>query len=183
MLEQSLKNEIAVDEKELNAAKLTKAAASEEKATAEGNLAMSEKALSEAQTALQGLAADCQQKAADWEVSQKSRAEELEALTQARKIIAEKTGGAEGRAYGLLELSSGSRSTSVISGEVVDSLKKLGRGNGDVAMTQLALRVQAAVDMNAGPDVFSKVRGMISDMIDKLVAEAAEEADHKAWYA
>jgi len=181
MLEQSLKNEIAVDEKELNEAKQAKAAASEEKATAEGNLANTEKALAEAQSALQGLAGDCQQKAADWEVSQKSRAEELDALTQARKIIAEKSGGAESRAYGFLEIASGSKSTGAIAGTVVDKLKKLGRGNGDVAMTQLALRVQAAMDMNAGPDVFGKVRGMISEMIDKLVAEAAEEADHKAW--
>merc|ERR1719178_161718 len=30
-------------------------------------------------------------------------------------------------------------------------------------------------------DVFGKVKSMITEMIDKLVAEAAEEADHKAW--
>merc|ERR1719258_472456 len=46
---------------------------------------------------------------------------------------------------------------------------------------QLSLRVQAAFQMTSGADVFGKVRGMITEMIDKLVAEAAEEADHKAW--
>merc|ERR1719171_593479 len=35
--------------------------------------------------------------------------------------------------------------------------------------------------MSSGADVFGKVKAMITEMIDKLVAEAAEEADHKAW--
>ena len=35
--------------------------------------------------------------------------------------------------------------------------------------------------MSSGADVFGKVKSMITEMIDKLVAEAAEEADHKAW--
>jgi hypothetical protein len=56
----------------------------------------------------------------------------------------------------------------------------LGRRSGDVALSQLALRAKAAVEMGSG-DVFAKVRSMITEMIDKLVAEAAEEADHKAW--
>ena len=37
-------------------------------------------------------------------MSQKGRAEELEALTQARKIIAEKTGGATSRAYDFVQV-------------------------------------------------------------------------------
>ena len=40
-------------------------------------------------------------------MSQKGRAEELEALTQARKIIAEKTGGATSRAYDLIQVPGG----------------------------------------------------------------------------
>merc|ERR550514_2698059 len=48
-------------------------------------------------------------------------------------------------------------------------------------MTQLALRVQGATAMSSGADIFAKVRQMIQQMVDKLVADAAEEADHKAW--
>lgn len=48
-------------------------------------------------------------------------------------------------------------------------------------MAQLALRVQAATAMSMGADVFAKVRAMLQDLVDKLVAEAGEEADHKAW--
>merc|ERR1719377_352748 len=180
MLAQSLNNELKVDRKTLEDGKADKAAASEAKAQAEGDLAMQQKVVAESQAFLGDLANDCQQKAADWEVSQKSRAEELDALTRARKIIAEKTGASTGRAYDLIEVKAGSRARNVHATEVVDKLSALGRSHEDTALTQLALRASAAFQMGAG-DVFGKVRGMITEMIDKLVAEAAEEADHKAW--
>jgi len=178
MLAQSLENELSVDRKTLDGGKADKAAAEEAKAQAEGDLSMTQKVVAEAQAFLQDMANDCQQKAADWEVSQKSRADELEALTTARKIIAEKTGSSTGRAYDLIEVKSKARN--VHATEVVDKLTDLGRSHADTALTQLALRASAAFQMGAG-DVFGKVRGMITEMIDKLVAEAAEEADHKAW--
>merc|ERR1719169_40840 len=178
MLAQSLKNELAVDGKALDGAKAAKASASEIKATAEADLSMTEKTLAESKDYLKDLSQDCQQKAADWEVSQKGRAEELEALAQAHKIIAEKTGGATGRAYDFFQVTSGSRAAGG-SGKVVDAIRRINKS--DVALSQLSLRVQAAFQMTAGADVFGKVRGMITEMIDKLVAEAAEEADHKAW--
>ena len=67
MLAQSIKGELAADKKELNAAKTTKAASSEVKATAEADLGMTEKMLAEAKTYLGDLSQDCQTKAADWE--------------------------------------------------------------------------------------------------------------------
>merc|ERR1719301_105237 len=69
---------------------------------------------------------------------------------------------------------------SVVGGKVLDTLRKLAKGN-DVALSQLSLQVQTAFEMSSGADVFGKVKSMITEMIDKLVAEAAEEADHKAW--
>merc|ERR1719152_965699 len=62
-------------------------------------------------------------------------------------------------------------------------LQTLGKKSGDVALSQLALRVRAAVQMSSssGADPFAKVKGMISEMIDKLVQQAAEEASHKAF--
>merc|ERR1719472_445078 len=110
MLAQSIKGELAADKKELNAAKTTKAASSEVKATAEADLGMTEKMLAEGKTYLSDLSQDCQTKAADGEVSTKARAEELQALSDALKIIKEKTGGATSRAYDFFEVKAKSKS-------------------------------------------------------------------------
>merc|ERR1719359_1488431 len=85
MLAQSLKNSIAQDKKEMGEAKATKAGAEEAKATAEGDLSISSKELAADEKYLSDLSTDCQSKAADWEVSTKSRAEELQALAGAKK--------------------------------------------------------------------------------------------------
>merc|ERR1719183_2366941 len=186
MLAQSLKNSIAQDQKELNEAKATKAAAEEAQSIAEGDLGMTEKELASDEHSLSHMSTDCQSKAADWEVSTKSRAEELEALANARKMIEEKTGGAESRAYDFLQqrvLEKTTEKTQDVGDHVVTMLMTLGKSSGDLKLSQLAMRVHAAVQMQTGTgaDPFAKVKGMISEMIDKLVQQAAEEASHKAF--
>merc|ERR1719399_1943620 len=181
MLEQSLQNTIKQDQKELAASKATKAGAEEAKSVAEGDLSMAEKELASDEKYLSDLSTDCQQKATDWEVSTKSRADELQALADAKKLILEKTGGAEARAYDFIQQETKSRSTSDAGEQVVSLLQSLGKREGDVALGQLALRIRAATQMASGADPFAKVKGMISEMIDKLVQQAAEEASHKAF--
>merc|ERR1719420_1179525 len=181
MLEQSLQNTIKQDQKELAASKATKAGAEEAKSVAEGDLSMAEKELASDEKYLSDLSTDCQQKATDWEVSTKSRADELQALADAKKLILEKTGGAESRAYDFIQQESKSRSTSDAGEQVVSLLQSLGKREGDVALGQLALRIRAATQMATGADPFAKVKGMIQEMIDKLVADAAAEASHKAF--
>jgi len=181
MLEQSMQNTIAQDNKELTAAKSTKAASEEAKSIAEGDLSKAEKELAADQKYLGDLSTDCQQKAADWEVSTKSRAEELDALAGAKKSISEKTGGASSRAYDLLQQATVARSTKDAGNEVVSMLQSLSKKSGDVALDQLALRIHAMVQMQSGADPFGKVKGMISEMIEKLIADAAAEASHKAF--
>merc|ERR1719440_390122 len=169
MLAQSIKSELAADTKELNAAKTTKAASSEVKATAEADLAMTQKMLAEGKTYLADLSQDCQTKAADWEVSSKARAEELQALSDALKILKEKTGDATSRAYDFFEVQAKSKELTAVGKNVLDTLRKLAKAGGnDVALSQLSLQVQTAFEMSSGADVFGKVKSMITEMIDEL---------------
>merc|ERR1719183_3074894 len=52
-------------------------------------------------------------------------------------------------------------------------LKRLGHKYNSFAMMELASA--------AGSDPFAKIKGLIGDMISKLMDEAAQEADHKAF--
>jgi len=58
---------------------------------------------------------------------------------------------------------------------MIQSLAK----DGNTALSQLAMRIESAQLM--GEDPFAKVKGMISQMIETLVAEAGKEASHKAF--
>ena len=87
MLKQSLLDQKAADEKDLADEKGAKAAAEEEKATAEGDLAVTVKALAEAEDALATAQTTCMQVAADHDATVKARAEELEAIATAKKIL------------------------------------------------------------------------------------------------
>merc|ERR1719281_2279057 len=89
--------------------KEAKGANEETKATAEGDLALTIKDLANAEKALATCQDNCMQVAADHEVTIKSRAEELAAIAEARKILTETTAGAEEQAYSLLQVSEGVR--------------------------------------------------------------------------
>merc|ERR1719272_2388426 len=49
------------------------------------------------------------------------------------------------------------------------------------ALAQLASRISSAMKLSNGEDVFAKIKGMVSDMIEKLEQEAAEAAELKEW--
>jgi len=179
LLAQSLNDEIAVQEDDMSNAKKQLGATSETKATAEGDLAATLKDLNDDESYLKDLASNCQQRAVDWEASQKSRAEELHALSEAKKIIAEATGGASSRQYkGFFQLSMKSKDD-ISYVNVESSIKKLGRKFNNVAFNQLAGQIRAVVSMTSDP--FAKVKGLIADMVDRLIKEAQEEASHKAF--
>merc|ERR1719281_1841915 len=120
--------------------------------------------------------------ATDYGESQHSRQEELTALATAKKILEEKTGGAADREYSFIQLKStvraGARATQV-KDQVVAMLQQLAQKDGSDAISLLADRVQAASMM--GEDPFAKIKGLISEMIEKLEADAAKEASHKAF--
>merc|ERR1719380_321033 len=172
----------------MDKAKKSKAATAETQATAEGDLEVTNKALGEDIAQLNQVHHDCMTKATDFEVETKSRAEELKALATAKKIIVEATGGAAAQTYDLAQtdasfLQTGARTRLAVQDEAVKFIKNLSQKLGSPALAQLANRIAAAARMGAagGEDPFAKVKGLISEMIERLLKAAAEDAAHKAY--
>merc|ERR1719484_219764 len=184
MLKQKIEDAVAFGEKTLGETKSAKAAAEEAKATATGELETASKNLSDDETHLKDLQQECMTASEEDTESKKSRAEELEALATAKKILEEKTGAAADRAYSFLQIGTVSKAgtktkTKEVKQHVLDLLQSLAQKSDDKQLSLLAQRIQSAAML--GEDPFAKIKGLISEMIEKLEAEAAKEAAHKAF--
>merc|ERR1719506_3230388 len=124
-------------------------------------------------------------KAEEFEEETKSRGEELKALAEARRVIKEATGGATSQTYGLAQVSfvQLSSSTDLANFEAVRFVRDLAQKQNAPALAQLASRMSSAIQLCAqtGDDVFAKVKGLISEMIERLTAEGEADASHKAY--
>jgi len=187
MLKQSLSDQIAADNKDLEDEKADKAAASESKATAEGDLLATKKDLADATSALEMANNNCMQTAADHEATVKARDEELKVIAEAKKILEDSTGGASEQAYSMIQLGKvGMQSRAdLASAEVVNVVRRLAKQHHSAALAQLASRIAAVMKFGRASgraqDVFAKVKGLISDLIGKLESEAGAEATEKAY--
>merc|ERR1719379_2520496 len=182
LLKLSLEDMMKAAEKELAASKKQKAIASETQSTAEGDVERSKKEIAADTKKLKDLQHDCMTKAEEFQAAQSERSNELEALATAKKILKEKTGGASKRAYDLLEESPGFVQVAARHSrrdEVVSLLQELGRSVQAKGLSELALRVRSTMLTEADP--FAKVKDMITEMVEKLMKEAAEEAEKKAF--
>jgi len=186
MLKQSLTDQMEADGKDLSDEKSLKASTEESKATAEGDLAETTKELAADEEGLATAGTTCMSVAADHEATMKSRAEELNAIATAKKILTETSSGAVGQSYSFIQTVSMSTlrtRTDLANAEVVGLVKKLAREHHSAALAQLASRIGAVIRYGAagGEDVFGKVKSLITDMIAKLESEAASEATEKAY--
>jgi len=184
MLKQSLEDSMKFGNKDMADAKQDLSATSEAKAVAEGDLGVTQKEL-EADIATDAdLHHTCMTKAQEYEDETKSRDEELKALATAKKVIKEKTGGAESLEYGLTQVSFVqvarlSTGVDLANFEAVRFVRDLARKQKSAALAQLSSQMASA--MRYSDDPFGKVKGLISDMISRLEADASVDASHKAY--
>jgi len=184
MLKQSLDDQISADSKDMDNEKSLKAATEESKAVNEGDLAETVKGLAQDNSALRQAGSTCMTVAADHEATTKSRNEELTAIATAKKIIGETSGGAVGQSYSFFQIASKMETRAdLANAEVVGLVKKLAKEHHSAALAQLASRIGAVIryGASAGEDPFTKVRGLITDMISKLEGEAKNDATEKAY--
>merc|ERR1719331_3318272 len=177
MLEQGLKDEISHGEEKLSTATKSKAANEQAKEDASGKLVETTKSKAADEEYAGTLKTECEAKASEWEARQKSAAEEMGAIEKAKTILVEGV-------TAFAQVSSKTRrwnpddddeSDAVAEkrSKVVSILKQLSQTHHSFAFSQMASM--------ATSDPFVKIRGLIEDMIAKLLKEAEEEATQKAF--
>merc|ERR1719229_532231 len=186
LLKQSLEDEIRTANNDLDDAKTATAASKETKGTATGDLDVTSKDLAADIADLAETHSLCMTTAEDFEAATKSRAEELKALAEAKKILKEKTGGSETLSYGfgqvsLLQVSSAAGLPQAQS--VVRFMLDLARKQNSKSLAQLASRISGTIRLSSGAGAvpFEKIKGLIADMIERLEAEGEADASHKAY--
>jgi len=186
MLKQSLEDQAADDKKDMDEEKASKAEAAETKSVAQGDLGNTQKDLADGEKTLAAAQNNCIQVSEDHQATVASRKAELQTIAEAKKILEDSTSGAVGQTYSFLQVSSVSRMQTradLANAEVVNLIKKLAEKQHSSGLAQLASRISTVIRYGAlgGDDVFAKVKGLIRDMIDRLVAEAGAEASEKAF--
>mmetsp|Transcript_53098 Transcript_53098/g.99802 ORF Transcript_53098/g.99802 Transcript_53098/m.99802 type:complete len:454 (-) Transcript_53098:27-1388(-) len=149
------------------------------KAEAEGDFAETSAAKKEDESYLADLTALCSVKTSDFESRQKLRAEEIEALGKAIEIISSSAvaEGPSSRGAFLQKPSFAQlRSASVRSPKLQQVASLLREQATRLGSKELALAAEKAT-----ADPFVKVKKMIKDLLMKLMEEASQEADHKAY--
>merc|ERR1719361_1250297 len=184
LLKQSLQDAISVASGELDEAKNGMAGCKERKGVATGDLDVTSKDLAADIAALADTHKSCMTTAEDFEAATRSRDEELRALAEAKKVLKEKTGGAEELSYGLNQMSLlqvTSRTDQPHA--VVRFMLDLARRQNSKSLAQLASRISSTIRLSsaAGQDPFAKVQGLISDLIARLEKEGSADAAHKAY--
>jgi len=175
LLKQGLENEISNTKKEMSESTQKSAASSQELAQAEKDLAVEKKGLSEDTTYLRELKRDCQTRASEFEVEAKDNQAELTALGKAKAILQKKFAASfvQMGTKVTVKARDDADAADEAKARALRSIEQLGRRLHSTALVALAYR--------AAEDPFGKIRGMIEDMIAKLLQEAAEEATQKAF--
>merc|ERR1740138_1603738 len=166
--------------------------------------------LNDDRTYLKDLTTKCELKAKQWDQRSSMRADELSAITQALTVLqgsvasqAEKVG--EGGRSSMLQSSSAMEDDDLqvsfvqkaaVAKTALRLVKKAGvvpsKSDEDMIRSKLISifrdagkkfksPVLSTLALKVAEDPFVKIKGMIQDMIEKLLEEEADEANHKGW--
>merc|ERR1719191_505427 len=160
------------------AATKSKASAEESKATAEGDLAETTKTKAADTDYSATLKTECEMAASEWAARQASAKDEMAAIDKAKEIlvsgvVAFVQSGSKLTKRADFDDDSESDAASEVRVKLVKKIQSLGKQFHSFGLMQLA--------SVAGSDPFVKIRGLIEDMIAKLLKEAQEEATQKAF--
>merc|ERR1719238_643321 len=165
---------ISLLKKKIADASAEKSALAEQAAAAEGEKAETEKTKAADEAFLKSLKTDCAATATAWEARQKDAAAEMAAIEKAKEILATGvTAMMQTATPADFDGDEDSEEDQRIREQVEAVLKKVGEKAHSYAMVEMVSAV--------AQDPFAKVKGLIEDMIAKLMESAAEEADHKAF--
>merc|ERR1719235_1453776 len=157
----------------------TLGAATQSQATAEGDLAETTKTKAADEEYSATLKVECETAASEWAARQASAKEEMAAIDKAKEILISgvvafvQSGSKLTKKADFDDDDSESDAASEVRVKLVKKIQSLGKQFHSFGLMQLA--------SVAGSDPFVKIRGLIEDMIAKLLKEAQEEATQKAF--
>jgi chromosome segregation ATPase len=182
MIAQSLNDAISLLKEKLSDAKSSKAASTEENGKAKAELTETEKSKAADETYVATLTQDCSATHLQWEERQASAKGEMAAIDKAKEILSEGV-----KVFLQSSDKKASKNTKKNDGdddEVEDKQEqvrhRLAEKLKDLSHTFKSYALMEMVSA-ASSDPFEKVRGLIEEMITKLVNEANEEATQKAF--
>jgi chromosome segregation ATPase len=178
-IDNTLSNEVSHAQEKLSTAKSSKAANEEAQAAAEGELVETKKSKAADEEYASTLKGECEAKASEWAARLKSAAEEMAAIDKAKEILVSgvkafvQVSARTHRKSDEDEEDAEEAKEDAVRNRVVKVLKKVATKAHSFKLVQIASM--------AASDPFVKIRGLIEDMIAKLVKEAEEEATHEAF--
>merc|ERR1719310_1158488 len=183
MLEGGLKNEISHGKEKLSSNTKLKASATQASQEASGELAETEKTKAADEAYIETMKQECQAKAVEYEETMKSGKAEIGAIEKATQILEEgvtafvevssRVHRSSSRAKWTPDDDEESDNVAAARAQIVNIFKGLAQNRHSFVFAQLA--------QMAASDPFAKIKGLINDMIEKLLKEAAEAATHEAF--